>query len=40
MPECAQIMEDGNLMLFVTNPKTEEEMMETWKSFTNSVKEL
>ena len=37
-PGCSQILEDGNLMLFITNPKTEDELKEAWGKFTEAVK--
>jgi len=36
--KCSQILEDGDLMLFITNPKNESELKEAWESFTNTIK--
>ena len=36
-PGCAQVIENDNLVLFMTNPKSEEELKEAWQVFTDSV---
>lgn len=34
---CSQILEEGNLMLFITNPQSESELTEAWQKFTEAV---
>lgn len=37
-PKCSQILEEDNLTIFITNPKSKSELKEAWGWFTNKIK--